>query len=986
MDKKNIINLLVNPQAEFSDMPSGLLPYAINAHILTDGKQVIITDSDEEAEILYNSLQWMCSDYYLISGADNMGFNDIIKYIYMNGYSIICSRELMEKTFPSHEDIESGGIILTAKTQVDTDKIADVLDNRGFERVENVGERGEYAIRGFIIDIYGFISEPVRVELFDDEIESIRIFDINSQRSLNNINRFIIADEIKDGILSFDEFFKEYVIYDFTELRMEFSDSSKYENLTFRGHTVNDFKSMLDGYSDYDVYVFSDNDYDRKRVNILFKDRVTVLKGSLYMSFIDHKNRFICINEFDLFSKKRYTGNPEYADMPLSLIESIDDLEPGDLVVHQIYGIGRFKEIERISLGKRQTDCLKILYRDNDKLYVPVDQIHLIDKYHSMNDSNIPLSPLSREQFSKKKNKVYKSLKNIAGELIRIYAEREIAEGISFPEDNDMQIEMEEQFPFQETRDQIKAIEDVKNDMILPKAMERLVCGEVGFGKTEVAARAIFKCILGNKQAVIIVPTTILAEQHYRTLSSRFSEYGIHVEMLSRFRKRDKNLIYSGIKDGAIDVIIGTTAVLSKNVDFKDLGLVIIDEEHRFGVRQKEKLKEIKTNVDVLYMSATPIPRTLEMVFSGIRDISNINTPPKGRKPVKTELIKWNEDIIRNAIINEINRGGQVYFVHNRIESLESVRIKLKRIVPEARIVTAHAQLPSSELEQIMIDFWDGKFDVFLSTAIIESGIDNPNTNTMFINQGERFGIAQLHQLRGRIGRSHEDAFCYVILPAKDTLGKKARMRMSAFKSYNSLGAGLKLAMKDLEIRGAGNLLGTKQHGNIGIVGFSMYYKLLKQAIDELKGLKPAEIIDPSVNINMKTFIPDNFNLTAKGKTKLYREITSISELKDIETEKLIFRDRYGRMPEPIKGIFDMQEIKLLCRKAKISRVNTLRESLRIDFFINHTPDRKTLNKLLSQVEQPFEIKYENPFSIIIKGNADIFKADYISKLLKSMI
>ncbi len=980
--KKNLIK-----QIPLEELPIGMLPFSCIAKRKKDIRQVIILNDINDLYTFYTSISMFDNEYIMFDPANDIKRNDILKLLVDSKKSLITTGNITNTKFPQFNSMKKTGLILKKNHEMNIDILINLLNNKGFIRNENVYERGEFAIRGFIIDIYGFLGDPVRIELLGDNIESIRIFNIESQTSVKEIKKYVIARNCINKTESFEAFFNDFTVYSIDDILLKSNiNSRKYENFIFPSNALNEFHNLLNKYSDYKINVFSTNAYEAQRIKVLFQDKVELYQGLLFGNFIDKNNKSIYINDYDIFGKERIIINSDYNELPITALDDIEELEPGDLVVHQEYGIGRFAGIERIDFGNRYTDCLKIFYRNNDKLFVPIENMYLVDKYYAVKTSNVKLSPLSKEVFKKRKESIKISLKEIAGELIRIYAERQMIKGYSFPDDTKMQIEMEEKFHYQETIDQIGAIKDIKKDMISNHAMERLVCGEVGYGKTEVAARAIFKAANDVKQSAFIVPTTILAEQHYRTLKERFKEYSITIEMLSRFRTpKERKSIIEKLKNGDIDVIIGTHALLSEKVEYNDLGLVIIDEEHRFGVRQKDKLKEIKRNVDILYITATPIPRTLEMVFSGIKDISNITTPPIGRKPVKTDIINWDDSIIRNAIINEINRGGQIYFVHNRIGSLKNIEEKLKKIIPEVKIVTIHAKLPSSHLEKIMIDFWENKFDLLLSTAIIESGIDNPNTNTMFINQGDRFGIAQLHQLRGRIGRSHNDAFCYVIIPKKDFLTKNARLRLSAFKSFPSLGAGIKLALKDLEIRGAGNLLGVKQHGNIGIVGFTMYYKMLKIAIDELKGIKKPYIIEPTINIDLKTYIPNDFPLTIRGKTKLYREITKISKLSQFSKEKAKFRDRYGNIPKEINNIFLLQKMKIMCKKARISKIAIINNNLKIEFFANYTPSQTTVNRLLMTIEGSFKIKYENPFGIILKVNKKN-NSKFITKLLKSII
>ncbi|MDY6788002.1 MAG: transcription-repair coupling factor [candidate division WOR-3 bacterium] len=953
--------------------------------LIADGKRrVIITGSVDDIFAVKEHMDILGEDYQTLDMDNERTLIPKLTRIVRDGSSVIALSSIKEHKFPSRESLLSSSLTLQRGMQTDRDALLGRLDQEGFERKDNVYERGEYAVRGFIIDIYDNISEPVRIEMYGDKIESIRLFSIEKQSSMGKLDKFILPPADIEKVQAFSEFFENYSIFDMDNFLFGGNtDTDKNENFVQQTRTSAGFKEMIARYPGYGLNIFTSSGFEHKRLSELFPS-AHIHKGHIYSSCIIHAAKMFLINDFDIFGRDRIY-NRRALGLPSVYIEDIEDLSNGDLVVHENYGIGRYAGIERVTLGSRVTDCLKIYYKDNDRVFVPVDQINLVDKYHAPGSQNAALSPLSKGYFEKKKKKIKRGLKKIAGELLRVYAEREMSDGFAFNSDCPEQIEMEEQFVFEETPDQIEAIEDIKHDMESPRPMERVICGEVGYGKTEVAARAIFKAYLSGKQSILLVPTTILAEQHFRTLTERFSDFDITVEMLSRFRTlSEKRHIKTLLKEGSIDLIIGTHALLSDDVEYSDPGLLIIDEEHRFGVKQKDKIKEIKRHIDVLYMSATPIPRTLEMIFSGIKDISNILTPPSGRKPVKTDVMRWNDSIIRNAVIREINRGGQVYFVHNRIGSLRSVRTKLESLIPGINVISAHAKLPSRKLENIMLDFWEQRYDVLLSTAIIESGIDNPATNTMIINNGERFGIAQLHQLRGRIGRSHRDAFCYVIISDEKNLTDNAKRRLMAFKSFSSLGAGFKLAMKDLEIRGAGNLLGTKQHGNIGIVGFSLYYKLLKQAIEEVRGIKTMEVIEPTVSIPVKTYIPDDFPLSASGKSKLYREINDIDKADKFSDAKKKFIDRYGSMPREIENMFVLRQIKLFCREARISAVKSTGNKLIIEFLFDYSPPKAILNKLISGTERQLEIKYENPFRIIIDSRDMDIRT--IRKLLKNAV
>ncbi len=961
----------------------GLIPIVIIKEN-TPG-QIIICRDTKEALAFHNSAEILKPGKYAYLDRFDETALPVISKLLKNEISIITNQEIYSALFPDKESIGRSLIILEKGDLIDFD-IAEYLEACGLQRTDNVYEKGEYAVRGFVIDMYCHHSKPVRIEMYDNEIESIREFEAETQLSVSELHSFSINIPQATPTVPFEEFAQGIDIVDMEGLFFNAEpDHEICEDIGFSGGHISSFLEWTGKFKDYKTIVYASSDYESERLKKVLGSNIHIVKGNIYCGFVLHSAMTICINDYEIFKRARMFSLDFEGFAPV-LMEDIENLQPGDIVVHQVHGIGRFAGIERVNIGNRYSDCLKIFYRDNDKLFVPVDQIFLVDKYYGSANDNISLSSLTKKHFEQQKNKVRESLKQIAGELIRLYAERELVQGIAYQQDDEMQIDMESHFDFEETPDQIKTIEDVKKDMERAKPMDRLICGEVGFGKTEVAARAAFKAICTGKQVCLLVPTTILAEQHYRTLTERFAEYPVRIEMISRFKKlKERNIILRELRTGNIDLIIGTHSLLSDKVEYKDLGLLIIDEEHRFGVKQKEAIKDLKRNIDVLSMSATPIPRTLEMAFSGIKDISNILTPPLGRRPVDTYLVQWNDELIRNALIKEKERGGQIYFVHNRIETLPDIERKLRKIAPECRMISAHAKIQSSRLEKIMVDFWEGRFDILLSTAIIESGIDNPNANTMFINRGDMFGLAQLHQLRGRIGRSKRDAQCYVIVPGKTSITDNARKRLSAFKSYSSLGAGMKLAMKDLEIRGAGNLLGTQQHGSIGIVGFTMYFRLLKQAIDELKGIKKPEIIEPIINIPIKTFIPEEFSISRTGKTALYREIAGIKSMSAVEESIDKFRDRYGRMPEEILNMYRLQEIKMLAKSAKVSKVFSGKNGLTVEFFISYEPSLQMINRIVSAVESDFEVKYDNPFKITLK-NIDAGDIGLLKSLLKCLI
>jgi len=979
----------ISNKINLTNCVEGALPFILSEALPKDKRQIILCPDNAFSLAFYQHISTLNPNSYIVSDFEN----DTEIYSALNSYltenkSIILTKGAKDYKYPSPGRILDSSVLIKKGERIDPQNLVEILRENGFERTDNVFDRGEFAYRGFIIDIYDTVNPPTRIEFENETIESLRKFRIDTQLSGEELSSFrIVNSSAFERTLPFELFFEKESVYDLEDIIFKSTiDSLQNEEISVGSFNIRQFEEWItSNYNDYKIFIFCSNEYEKDKIKRMLRREAEYQDGAVLKGFADHADKMLFINDFEIFGRQR-SYIPDEMSVSAISIEDIDRLEIGDNVVHQIYGIGRYAGIERIQVGNRYTDCLKIYYKNDDKLYVPIDQIYMVDKYISSDKKQTEISSLDKQKFERQKNKVKEQIKKILGELLRLYAEREMVKGFSFLKDDDIQMDMEEHFEYDETPDQITAIEVFKKDMISKKPMDRLICGEVGFGKTEVAARAALKCVLSGKQAVFLGPTTILAEQHFRTIGGRLKPYGVRVEMLSRFvSSSNKRRVIAQIAKGDVDIVIATHSILSDKILFKDLGLLIIDEEHKFGVKQKEKLKDMKSTVDVLSMSATPIPRTMEMALSGIRDISNILTPPAGRQSIETHLVKWDENLIKNAAMKEIARKGQIYFIHNRIESLKSVEDRLKMILPDARIVSAHAQMHSNELEEIMAAYWAGEYDILLSTTIIESGIDNPNANTMFINRADTFGLAQLHQLRGRIGRSSQESFCYLIIPEKSMITDNAKRRLYAFKSHSSIGAGLSLALKDLEIRGAGNLLGTKQHGSIGIVGFSLYFKLLKQAIDEIKGIRTVEMIEPTINIPLKTYIPDGFEITRSGKTQLYREISGIERLEDIEKGRKNFIDKYGVPPDEIDNIFILHEIKMLCKKCRVSKILFLENSVFFEFFLTYVPSKENITRFLSKISADFEVFYDDPFRVKIKERESIDKY-MILKRLKSLL
>lgn len=624
-------------------------------------------------------------------------------------------------------------------------------------------------------------------------------------------------------------------------------------------------------------------------------------------------------------SKKSYfKEKPEY-------IENINDIKPGEYVVHTIHGLGIYKGLSKQEIDGQLKDYLTIEYANKDKLHIPAEQINLLCRYRGSGNIRPKLSKMGGRDWENTKAKVKKEVEVIAYDLLRLYARRKMQKGIQFLPDTNWQIEMEEAFEFVETPDQLKAISQVKADMESEQPMDRLICGDVGFGKTEVAMRAIFKAVTSGKQVAFVAPTTILALQHYQTISERFKPFGIGVELLSRFRtKKEQKETIKNLATGKCDVVIGTHRLLQDGIVFKDLGLLVIDEEHRFGVRHKEKLKTLRENIDIISMSATPIPRTLYMSLSGIKDMSVINTPPKNRLPIKTYVGEWNENMVKNAIIHELDREGQVFYLYNRVETIQEFKTLLQRIVPNARIAVGHGQMDEKELEEVIVDFSNQEYDILLATTIIENGIDIPNANTMIIHDADRFGLAQLYQLRGRVGRSQRQAYCYCFYKKSKEMTKDAIDRLKAIKEFTTLGSGYQIALRDVEIRGVGNILGTKQHGHMINVGFDTYCELLEETVQELQGEHVNKTVPTIVDINVTAYIPDEWVGSTEQKMIEYKRLADVKSSVELDYIVEEWTDRFSKPPESVENLIKLIRLRLSATEVKISAIREVQDCIRI--------------------------------------------------------
>ncbi|WLR50909.1 transcription-repair coupling factor [Bacillus tianshenii] len=656
---------------------------------------------------------------------------------------------------------------------------------------------------------------------------------------------------------------------------------------------------------------------------VLMASKTQIMTGGLNGGFELPTQQLVVVTEEELFKQKVKRRRRKQKMSNAERIKSYSELKVGDYVVHINHGIGKYLGIETLEINGIHKDYLNIRYSGNDKLYVPVEQIDQVQKYVGSEGKEPKVYKLGGNEWKKVKSRVQSSVQNIADDLIKLYAEREATKGFAFDVDEGMQREFETAFPYQETEDQLRAVEEIKQDMERDRPMDRLLCGDVGYGKTEVALRAAFKAIVNQKQVAILVPTTILAQQHYETMVERFNNFGVEVGLLSRFRtrKQQKDTL-NGIKAGTVDIVVGTHRLLSKDLEFRELGLLVIDEEQRFGVTHKEKIKQMKANVDVLTLTATPIPRTLHMSMLGVRDLSVLETPPENRFPIQTYVVEYNGALVREAIERELARDGQVYFLYNRVEDIERKAEEIRMLVPDARVAFAHGRMNESELESIIFDFLEGEYDVLVSTTIIETGVDIPNVNTLIVDNADRMGLSQLYQLRGRVGRSNRVAYAYFTYQKDKILKEEAEKRLQAIKEFTELGSGFKIAMRDLSIRGAGNLLGAEQHGFIDSVGFDMYSQMLQDAIEERKGMKPEEKkTDVELNLPLDAYIPEEYIPDSKQKIDMYKRFRSLETYEEMKDLKKEMKDRFGKYPKEVEDLFRVSYLRVLAKHASVESI-----------------------------------------------------------------
>jgi len=985
-------------------------------------------------------------EYDEIENANVLMRSETLNFIsnHTAGNVIVTYPEALSEKVINKKSLASNTFLVMKGEKLDREFLEEFLHSYDFEKTDFVYEAGQFAVRGGIIDVYSFANElPYRIELFGDEVDSIRTFDPGSQLSVDtlekvslmpNVQTRLIQEErqsffefipantkvwIKDTELtrdviaksfekaggSFDKILREsgqvkvvlepnhlfdtaddfeihlkkftriefgQRFYFQTEKKFEFKSSVQPSfNKNFELLAADLLNHQQQGFENF---VSAEQPRQVEQLQGIFEEihpelKFQPLDFALRQGFVDSQLKVVCYTDHQIFERyHRYRSKEKFSKSKALTFRELQAMQPGDFVTHIDYGIGKFAGLEKKDVNGREQEAIRLVFRDDDLLYVSIHALHKISKYSGKDGAQPAISKLGSGEWESKKAKAKKKVKDIAKELISLYAKRKQAPGFAFAHDSFLQAELETSFIYEDTPDQAKATEDVKRDMQQPHPMDRLVCGDVGFGKTEVAIRAAFKAATEGKQVAVLVPTTILAMQHWRTFSERLANFPVKIEYVSRF-KTDKEIkqILAEVKEGTVNIIIGTHRVVSKDVVFKDLGLLVIDEEQKFGVKTKDRLKELKVSVDVLTLTATPIPRTLHFSLMGARDLSIISTPPPNRQPVTTELHTHDEAKIRDAVSYELRRGGQVFFVHNRISDIEQVANVVFKLVPDSRIGIAHGQMDGDKLEKVMVKFIEGEYDVLVSTNIIESGLDIPNANTIIINNAHLFGLSDLHQMRGRVGRSNKKAFCYLLTPPASVLPSDSRKRLAALEEFSELGDGIKVAMRDLDIRGAGNLLGGEQSGFITDLGFDTYHKILDDAIQELKETEfkelfaeelseKAKLIVPDcvIETDLEILIPDNYISSTTERLQLYSTLDNIPDEEGLGKFSKSLKDRFGVYPVPVEQLINSVRLRWLGELLGFEKISLKNGKLRLHFISGNEDYFKSpvFGKILAFVQQ----------------------------------
>jgi transcription-repair coupling factor (superfamily II helicase) len=944
----------------------------------------------------------------------------------------------LEEIIPEKGKISGSLLKLVVGEERSYEEIKEILFSSGFERVDFVSEPGQFAVRGALIDIFSYsFNNPFRISFFGDEIESINIFDANTQLSKEKVDYVDIYPDLSssedgEGSMVTDILPEDTLVWldssDMYKDKSFFSELKKFRNIymelplsrqdedavrfnispqpVFSKNfelLTEDIRNKIE--NGFRVRIYGEKQSQLERLKSILSQNGGIfpefVSGSnIHNGFIDNDNKVCCYSDHEIFDRFHRVSIRRTVEKSEQLtINDLTSFAIGDYIVHIDYGVGVFGGLVRMKDDKgRMHEVVKLTYKDNDVVFVSVHALHKISRYKSKDSEPPKIHKLGSKTWQNLKASTKSKVKDIAKDLIQLYAKRKSARGFAFSADTYLQQELESSFMYEDTPDQEKAVLAVKRDMEDDCPMDRLVCGDVGFGKTEVAVRAAFKAVADSKQVAVLVPTTILALQHFNTFKNRLKDFPCNIDYVSRLRTaKEISDIQRRLKAGTLDIVIGTHKLIGKGFDFKDLGLLVIDEEQKFGVGAKEKLRQLKASVDTLTLTATPIPRTLQFSLLGARDLSIISTPPPNRIPIQTEIMLFDHDEVRKIINYELNRGGQVFFVHNRVEELQSIEDILHRLVPDMRICTAHGQMEPKVLENKILDFMAGDYDMLLCTTIIENGLDIPNANTIIINQAQNIGLSDLHQLRGRVGRSNKRAFCYLMVPPLVSMTEDARRRLKAIESFSDLGSGFNIAMQDLDIRGAGNLLGAEQSGFITDMGFETYQKILAEAMEELgvetgitvKSSNDNYVSDCTIETDQLALIPDSYIDMTAEKIRIYKELDSLSSDKEIKQMKIRLADRFGDIPEELLRLFDIVRIRQLGQKLGFEKI-IIKNGVMIAFFISnplsqyYKSDRfAKILESVSQYPNHFELKQNDNKLRIFSRNIDgISKAyEILSKL-----
>ncbi len=945
----------------------------------------------------------------------------------------------LEEGIPQEDKIRQSVMRLKLGDEISHEEIIQSLFDSGFQRVDFVGEPGQFAIRGAIVDIFSYsYNDPFRISFFGDEIEAINVFDCNSQLSKEKVDIAEIYPDIasseegeslmqitdmlpEDTLVWLDssdmyrnrDFFPELERFRKVYLELPLSrqneDAIKFSispqpvfNKNFELLTEDIRKHLEEGFR---VRIYGEKKSQLERLQSILSQNGGIMPEfvsgkNIHNGFIDNENKVCCYSDHEIFDRFHRVSIRRTVEKSEQLtINDLTSFAIGDYIVHIDYGVGIFGGLVRMKDDKgRMHEVVKLMYKDNDVVFVSVHALHKISRYKSKESEPPKIHKLGSKVWQNLKASTKSKVKDIAKDLIQLYAKRKGAKGFAFSPDTYLQQELESSFMYEDTPDQEKAVQAVKRDMEDDCPMDRLVCGDVGFGKTEVAVRAAFKAVADSKQVAVLVPTTILALQHYNTFRNRLKDFPCNIDYVSRLRTaKEVSDIQKRLKAGTLDIVIGTHKLIGKGFEFKDLGLLIIDEEQKFGVTAKERLRQLKASVDTLTLTATPIPRTLQFSLLGARDLSIISTPPPNRIPVQTEIMLFDSDEIKKIINYELGRGGQIFFLHNRVEELQSIHDILHRLVPDMKICVAHGQMEAKTLENKILDFMAGDYDMLLCTTIIENGLDVPNANTIIINQAQNIGLSDLHQLRGRVGRSNRRAFCYLIVPPLLSITEDARRRLKAIESFSDLGSGFNIAMQDLDIRGAGNLLGAEQSGFITDMGFETYQKILAEAMEELgvetgimtKSSNESYVSDCTIETDQLALIPDTYIDVTAEKIRIYKELDSLTSDKDLENMRKRLEDRFGKIPEELARLFDIVRIRQLGLKLGFEKI-IIKNGVIIAFFISNPLSQyyrsERFSGILEKVSQHpklFELKQnDNKLRIFVRNVDGIAKAYAILKKL----